>query len=71
MGLDRNKRKEITLAVTIFLGVMVASCFFALIALLFVPENIYSVVTTIGIFLFSAIGINIWNSLKKPRCNSD
>ncbi len=65
MGLDRNKIKEILLAATIFLGVLIASCVFAFIAVFFVPDNFYAVVTTLFTFFMSAIGINIWISLKK------
>ncbi len=71
MGLDRNKTNEIILTVTIFLGVILASCVFAVIALLFVPKNLYVLVTVVGIFVMSSIGVNIWDSLKKPRRNLD
>jgi len=71
MGLDRNKTNEIILAVTISLGVILASCVIAVIALLFVPKNLYVLVTVVGIFVMSSIDVNIWDSLKKPRRNLD
>ena len=71
MGLDRNKIKEILLAATIFLGVALASGVFAAIAVLFVPENFYALVTMLFTLFMSAIGINIWNRFKKPQHNLD
>ena len=65
MGLYRNKIKETLLAATIFLGVLIASFVFAFIAVFFVPDNFYAVVTALFTFFMSAIGINIWISLKK------
>ncbi len=71
MSLDKNKIKEILLAATIFLGVLITSCVFAFIAVFFVPDNFYAVVTVLFTFFMSAIGINIWVSFKTPRQNLD